>query len=231
MRLKHYLNESLFTEEDFENISEIMLKIKNDCQYFLNQSKGAPLFRGMKYFKGTPHFGTSKVRKDRMPSGTPKWLSDDLNKWLIKNGHADRRKSLITSTHFSHCTFFGNTYVIFPKGKFKYSWCETEDFNSFKNMYGEHTYDGNSNWDVASLYGGLAYPDKKFEDTLYVDQPNGRIKNKEQAVEILKNHNKMIHTNKNLKDAIKWKYEVWVDCDEYYYIDFYKYKIWLSRNK
>jgi len=116
-----------------------------------------------------------------------------MNNWLESAGHTRRDRSVIAIGSERIAEDFGNAYMIFPIGKFNYSWVTTEDWN-----------DGN-------LSGGLKRGWNIWElvDDIDVKMPF------EEMTEKYKRH---ITTNKGFRKAYNMDYEIWMDCKQYYFV-------------
>lgn len=116
---------------DYQAIADM---IKRDCKPWLAEARGHFAYRGM-YLKdgdtsfkpvdasydGSFYIGT--IRKDRKPKDSPLWLHNVLNDTLQQeSGIAYRSSSLFVVGDYGQSQNFGNTYLIFPIGEFKYAW-------------------------------------------------------------------------------------------------------------
>ena len=223
MRLTRYLIESNPSAED------ILTDIKKRCKPYLSLLKGKePLYRGLHDVSDAKAtyveeeedelinrtdvglgYGIKKVRKNRIPKGTPAKEFKILNKWLQGNQHARRDKSISVTSNRTTAEFFGNNSWVFPIGKFDYSWVKSPDMNHTNKNTGYFV----SKWDLTD-------PEKQatiseFLKAYYSGTLDVRTKQAD-----LKH---FITTNKGFSEAYKNGYEIWIDCKEYYYI--------LERNK
>lgn len=104
---------------------EIIAKIKKRSKPFLksiNQCIGdCALYRGMYISKNE---GWKKTRKDRKPFDTPEWIHEALDKEFYKKfGWKARSQSVFAVGGAIRTTGYGgDTYIIFPTGKFEYLW-------------------------------------------------------------------------------------------------------------
>ena len=113
MRFSHYMNEGF--DEGIKRYNKLIHK---DCKPYLKLIKNKlPLLRGM-YQTGSPE--KKSVRQDRKPKGMDDVEANYLNKWLKKNGHIPRNKSVICTTSEFNAKRFGSVCHIFPIGKFNY---------------------------------------------------------------------------------------------------------------
>ncbi|MFW6046459.1 MAG: hypothetical protein ACOCP4_01565 [Candidatus Woesearchaeota archaeon] len=113
---------------------------------------------------------------------------------MAENGHNRRDQSVIGTSKYKDLNIFGEPYFIFPIGDFSYTYVKALDFNdppSTRNL---------SN-DEVNIY-----------DDFLTGNP-AIITSEVDA--ILK---KLIVTDKNIKEAERHYYEIWFNCDKYYYI-------------
>jgi len=220
MRLNKYLieaNEKMSAEDVFNDI-----KIK--CKSYLTLLNGKePLFRGIHdtgdakvTFEKQDEpgeftnrsavtatgmgYGIKKVRKDRIPKGTNKTDFKLVNKWLEGNGHSRRDKSISTTTSEFHSSVFGKSSWIFPIGKFKYTWVKSPDFNHSNMAFGYQTADWDS--DSATIW--------EFVRAYYQGTLDSRTEKANLA--------KFVTSNKGFDEAYRKGYEIWIECNQYYYI-------------
>lgn len=219
MRLKNYITEA-YTEQDQKNfkkikdqkIKEVMVEIEKKCKPYLNLIRGmGPFMRGMLSYSESPkldkpesYVGKSLVRQDReglskqskamLGKGVNVTFFNAVNKWLEKNGHAVRNKSISCTSSWENAGYFGWAYYVFPIGNFKYTWVASKDFNE--------DYDYPKGWGPDKMriylwnwYKNQTDPELKFDP------------------------NDFIFTNKGIKEAYKKEFEIWFQCKEFYYID------------
>jgi hypothetical protein len=188
MRLKQHINETI----DFDNIN--VLIHKNCKQYLKLIGHHKPLFRGM---ESEPYIGIKDVRKDRKPYGMSSEEADYLNAWLQKNGHARRDQSVICTSDGDHVDIFGEPYYIFPLDHIaKYTWFHSPDMNM----------EGDAGWDYNTI---MAW--KLTTNGEYIVNSNilDRLKMPFED---------FFTTNKEFNYAYDHGYEMWIDCDKYYYV-------------
>lgn len=170
--------------------------IEKNCKQYLRLLKGrAPFYRGM---KGNDHFGIKNVRKDRQPFGMAPQEAEILNKWLQKHGHARRDQSVMCTSDYEHTDTFGRAYMIFPLDPIKkFTWFNSKDMNM----------DGDYGWEWNTI-------------PAWVAKQNGNIDRVQQ--ELLDNlkmpFEDFFTTNKQLDVAYNNGYEVWFDCEKYYFL-------------
>lgn len=200
MRLSQYINEG---HEEFPFGEDINESIHKNCKQYLKLIKGLnPLYRGM----DAPYdIGIKDVRKDRTPFGMNVDEALVLNHMLQKNGHARRDKSVMCTSDDDHLELFGHPYLIFPLDRIKkYTWFDGPDVNM----------EGHSGWTdstipawVASVVGPNDWTDWSGNNVDHV------LDKLEKPVE------KFFTTNKGFNRAHKHGYEMWIECDKYYYVD------------
>ena len=212
MRLRQYINEADVPPAANKVFNDFIKSIKAQCKPYLNLLKNRePLMRGIK--RARP-YGEQPIRQNRQPQhprGTkvlhgkhlingkqvdfaePYWPT--LNKWLESKGHAPRNQSISCSSDFSSANAFGDTYWIFPIGKFKFSWVRSDDFNIEED-----------NWNPNELHYFLQHwlsewPDKPHWSEISKFDPE-----------------KAIFTNTKFNEAYERKYEFWIQSKKYYYM-------------
>lgn len=198
MRLKDYLNKK-------QKMEELNNKIHENCKFYLQLIKplGDPLYRGMD--TKSVKLGKKKVRKNRIPSGTDKFVFKNLNEWLEKKGHNRRDVSFMTSSNKLHVQkFFSTPYFIFPIGKFSYTWIKSKDLN---------LEDSKTGWDNNFL---------KFYDY----ENNEWIQGQNEV-----DFESYFTTDKGFNIAYKNGYEIWINCDYYYYIKCSRNDFWNKKTQ
>ncbi|MCK5015584.1 MAG: hypothetical protein KAS32_00815 [Candidatus Peribacteraceae bacterium] len=197
MRLNDYIAEGTNGTliQDVDLFNEL---IQRDCKRYLNiiAGVGEPLFRGM---GNVGNLGVRDVRKDRRSRLMTSEEVKFINTWLKANGHAQRSQSVFLSPDLKHVKTFGSeTYMIFPAGKIKYTWIDAKDMNFS---------DWNTGWHPRAV---LAYRDqKKGIEPEFAHELNS----------LQKPFSKYFHTNINFTKAYRGGYEMWIECDKYYYAD------------
>lgn len=238
MRLYHFINERETFRFDvvnpnpvsIDNVAEI---INKNCSKYLKETKGNWFQRGMEIKsmkKG--QVGYRKVRQDRRPLGMGKTTANDLNKWLAKNGHADRSKSVMCSRKVN--PLFGEGFYIFVEGNYKYTWADTTDLNmdheatfwygSIIDDYIELVIKGNKDhypWGPSHL---RLLKNKDRKELLGMGAPFDLEEVDErhwQRVKewVEKTFPLMFHTNKQLHMAYANNAETWFQAKGYYFFD------------
>jgi len=184
-RFYNYLN---------EDIDPYLEKIRQHCGYYLalldKNNIVTPFYRGL---SNNQLFIHKKTRTNREPKGTNKEAFIEINDYLEDKGHVRRDRSIMGTSNKKWAHFFGTPYMIFPAGKFDYSFIELTDFNSLK------TYKKISQEARDFIKGEIPNNDNKIEKIL---------------IEI----EDTITTNKNIKLAYENYLEIWFNCKEYYLI-------------
>jgi len=196
MRLKQHINESQ-EELDLDNINT---HIHKNCKQYLKLiGHRRPLLRGMSRDRlDDPYVGIKDVRKDRMPFGMSKEEANFLNAWLQKNGHARRDQSVMCTADSGHIETFGDPFMIFPLDPIKkYTWLHSQDMNI----------DGDAGWEWATLMAWMK--NEKGEATDVQKNTLSRLKMP---------FADFFTTNKEFNYAYNNGYEMWIDCDKYYYV-------------
>ena len=102
----------------------IRTMLEKNSMPFINHLKGAKslLWRGVDGHN-TPSIKRVTQRQDRRPRFIDMDLHDRLDAWTKKNwGFPARSASTFTSASRQAITNYGDQYIIFPIGNFKYSW-------------------------------------------------------------------------------------------------------------
>lgn len=198
MRLQQHISESRSKEIPFDGINELIHK---NCKKYLSLIKGRePLYRGM---DNEPSLGLKSVRKDRRPYGMTKLEAAHLNNWLEKDGHARRDRSIMATSNKDNVRMFGESYYVFPLDPIvKYTWVETADINL----------DDDQGWHSMMVPAWIVLDGGIPKNTLMSD---------DYAQKVTKNLKKPFedhfHTNEGWKTAVKKEYEMWIECNEYYF--------------
>lgn len=128
MRLQRHINERV----SFISSEDINEAIHKNCKPYLKLIKGKnTLWRGL---DTDLNMGEKQVRKDRYPYGMTRKEADHINNWLGKNGHNRRDQSVLCTSDRGWAETFGQEYMIFPVGKFSYTWLKAQDAN-MDDMY------------------------------------------------------------------------------------------------
>lgn len=122
-----------------------------------------------------------------------------INEWLVDNGHFSRiRDVLIASSRTTG--LFGDQFFVFPIKMKGFTYVKAGDFNF-----------GSNNWYAIGV--------SNIVDDM-VDAGYDEDKIRQKLTEFLdKNFKNAFVTNKNIKKAYDYGYEIWFNCREYYFID------------
>ena len=168
MRLQEYINyerSEIIVEHDYNEMVDL---IKMNCKYFLKISKKEPLYRGIERQNiEDNNMAIKYVRPDRRSRGMPDKVFVLFNKWLDEHNHTRRDQSISTGSDYKRYSMFGTVYVIFPLGKFDYTWTTTKDINY--ETYTDYSYfelekmliEGDK--ELSLKYDKLMYTNKKIE--------------------------------------------------------------------
>lgn len=114
--------------QDIESAIEL---IKNDCKQFLSEAD-APIFRGSKTLDADKLIQSRRVRVDRQPLDTVSVISNALDLALERiAGFKPRSQAVFATGDKATAHHYGKTFLIFPKGDFKFIYSERiRDFYS-----------------------------------------------------------------------------------------------------
>ena len=200
MKFYKYLNEQTYIKEAIE-INDL---IYSNCRPYLrliDQLDGKLIKRGLDV---TESFGEKRVRKDRRPLGMSYDIFKLFNEWLEKNGHNRRDRSVSASSKVNE--LFGKEYYFFPIGDFSYSWLESKDVNMDDRRTG---------WYQTA-------PDEYFQDPENFDD--------DYKISLDKPFADYFHTDRGISRAYDKGFEIWFNCDKYYYVDPIYYE-WDNKEK
>lgn len=198
MRLKQHITES-FDLKKYIGDEEIETLITTNCKQYLRLLSGKePFYRGM---SESNNFGIKNVRKDRVPRGMSPQEADFLNKWLQSHGHARRDQSVMCTTNIDNLELFGREFLIFPIDPIKkYTWFQSPDMNL----------DGDFGWTFRTITSWFNKKSRK---------PGGLSDYDIETLEKLEMPFDLFFvTNKRIEVPHNNGYEVWFDCNKYYYL-------------
>lgn len=203
MKLANYLIESDIvkvvdgSKENADQGQKIIDLVNKDCQFYMKLNpnfKTNPLYRGI---KGSSldilDMGMKATRTDRRPKGMDSLVFKVFNKWLSDNGHLIRSNSVSVSSDKKSAGMFGNAYVIFPIGKFDYTWVKSKDIN------------------ISDIRTG--WKDFNIEDALWDDIKGRKGEYDREEAKKLSGYFK---TNNGIDEAITNGYEIWMNPKQYY---------------
>ena len=205
MRLKQRITEAT---ERLISIDYLNEHIHKDCKKSFSLIHGnQPMGRGL---EGYYPIAIKNVRKDRKSIGMEQHEADALNKELQKHGHIRRDVSLFCTSMPENSGAFGRPYLVFPLDPIKgYTWIETQDINITSGNWSSQII---SAWYNAEIMGS----------------------NKPQYSNILKANLKKpflehFHTNTGFDTAYQHGYELWFECNKYYYLRMREYEWDISK--
>lgn len=167
MRLEKYLIEAVKVTNKFyekfpeakedKNFIEWYQEVYNNCQPYLKFLSSQPsekyFYRGM---RGRGSIGKAIPRTDRHPKDTNIAIHKELDRQLEDEfGWKPRSEGVFITSNEDYTTSYGDTYIIFPSGKYQYVWAEgvkdsynvldkssigniflrTQNINSWKELY------------------------------------------------------------------------------------------------
>ena len=194
MRLYNFLNEKDVIDLN-NQLQEFNDNIHKYCKPYLNMIKGKeePLMRGMT-IKGDNFIDVKKVRKNRKAQGMLDNEVEVLNKWLEENGHNKRNVSVMCKNPKdpSKLELFGdNVCYIFPIGKMSYTYIRADDINIDDRR--------------------LGWKPEAIKDHLIDGEENLRY--------LSLGFEEYFVTDRSIDDAYYNNYEIWINCDKYFYVD------------
>jgi len=115
------------------NVIEWLIQISQQCQPFIREvgwDKCFELYRGVPGV-GNREFIEKRVRLDsRTPKSMDPYLFDEINRYFTEIYGQPFRNAMLTTGDKFHTRLFGETFMVFPKGDFKFLWNENvDDFN------------------------------------------------------------------------------------------------------
>jgi len=120
------------------NVIEWLIQISQKCQPFIRGVGWDSCFDLYRGVSGTYNeFIDKRVRIDnRKPKSMDPFLKDEVNKYFKDMYGEPFRDALLTTGNLNHTAIFGNSYIVFPKGDFKFLWNQgIEDFNFALNAF------------------------------------------------------------------------------------------------
>lgn len=185
-------------ENDPDQPKEIATLLKRDCSYYMGvhrDFKKMPLYKGLVVGSASGFdigdVGIKNTRVNRTPKGMDMERFKAFNKWLELKGHVKRDNSISLTSVMKNTFMFGTPYMVFPIGRFDYTWVKSRDVN---------LNDQSTKWDIDDLYIML----RRMATGKDVDK------------ELVSKVEKFFHTNKGIGDAIYGGYEIWMNPKQYY---------------
>ena len=217
MRLLKHLTERTMKEEGIEDFWKWVQK---KCKPFLKewmplQKTGEmfPLYRGM----NEQDVGEKWVRQDRKPEMSGRKFHIDMDNMMKQvHGINGRTKAMFCTGDVDAVTPYGNAFMVFPVGKYKYLWSgRIRDLYIDASKYGYHQ--NMMDWIVSTA--------RKMKIDIY-DSKTGSQAQKElrkmgeaQNTQALRDMMKHYYT-KDLRKAIRSENEIMVQCESYLYLSF-----------
>jgi hypothetical protein len=98
--------------------------IHTECEQFLEQAGGRPLYRGATVKRSIfKPIEATTVRKDRKPRDSSKLVHELLDEWFEKNYHVKvRSEALYCTGDIGKAKPYGTPHYVFPVGNFKILW-------------------------------------------------------------------------------------------------------------
>ena len=215
MRLYKHLTEKSIQEEGIEDFWKLVQK---KCKPFLKewmpiQKTGEmfPLYRGM----NEQDAGEKWVRQDRKPEMSGRKFHTDVDNMMKQvHGVNGRTKAMFCTGDASATTAYGDAFMVFPVGRYKYLWSgRIRDLYIDASKYGYHP--NMMDWIVSTA--------RKMNIDIY-DPKEGSKAQKElrkmgqaQNTQALRDMMKYYYT-KDLRKAIRSENEIMVQCESYLYL-------------
>lgn len=105
-------------------LKDTAAQIQEQCQPFLKQANGEPMYRGYDFFTSlTQPAKTITVRKDRQPRDTSPIVHGLMDAYFQKKfGAKVRSEGLFATGRAGTASYYGKVYYVFPVGDFKFIW-------------------------------------------------------------------------------------------------------------
>lgn len=233
-----------FLTEDFSHMKET---IKKDCSKFLRLKH--LLYRGEDERLFSSDFEKIKTRKIR----TDKTIFyNEINRWFEKNGFSSRlRNVLFCSGTPNRLDMFGVPRLVFPIGDFNFTYVKAKDMNMDDKSTGwkpeflswairDELYKLQDDWvkfkelkdenKIVSLDKLHKSSKEKIRITLANGLDRGDFPKMtiDDYLKIEPNIKSYFVYNKNIEEAVKNEWEIWLNCDVYYSVDikFQKENFW-----
>ncbi len=190
-------------------------KIRNDCQFYLSQIKGADTgfprdqkqsiaWRGMSKEKhGDTQFVLKDVRLDgRNPKDTDVDSHNYINREFTKLYGEPFRNAMFMTGNMRDTLRYGHAFQVFPVGQFNFIWSPTVTDLWIKG---------------GELRRALRIPMSRFTD------PEERMKNEQYKSKVFKEFNENVissYQTDDMKAALGSGKEIMVRCKSYYAVDF-----------
>jgi len=140
-RLQTYLNEKDVILP-VDHVNDIKKSIQDKCKPYLSLTKDMMFYRAMNTPNDNRQYaGIKLVRQDRKSRGMDKKGANNVNSWLEEHGHMRRDQSVFAVSDKTKLGLYGSSkgrYVIYPVGKFDYTYIKVGDMNlAGRSEYGD----------------------------------------------------------------------------------------------
>ena len=183
------------------NVIEWLVQIAQRCQPYIKEVGWDYIFRLYRgVYSDVGEFIQKNVRlENRKPKSMDPFLYDQINNYFIEKFGAPFRNSMLATGDLHHTIRFGEVYVVFPRGDFKYLWGENvDDFNfAYSDFLASDVVDKNVEGSVWS------YDNQDLISDLFMEHFIKKVK---------------WHTT-DLKKAIDEEVEIMIRCKQYYGIN------------
>jgi len=221
---------------DKETVIKQVATIKKECAPFikyLRKNTDRLLFRGM---RGKKEFGIQTRRKDRQPLNTHPMYDKLINLALDEEGVITRNEGIFCAINPYQPQEFGKVYAIFPKGKFDFYYVDGISDITFDLQLAKHdevvqTFPKGF-MDLLTSYALKARDVENFFDKYYdsileyseTEEGDGfQWGNKYELDDLKYKLDKIVSSIKGKVVKNKFprndKYEIVLNTDKYYYID------------
>ena len=216
-------------QKEFETIWK---KIKKDCKPFLKQLMKQPasglhdlLYRNMNI---KSNIGSLNVRMDREPRDTLKVVHDIFDDILEDVfGYRARSKTIFCSGDISWSGSYGSSYIIFPKGPFKFLWSENiRDSFDIVGSYGiKKIIEMEFEKEAKEIYKGDDFLGWVYQLTNKIKRDKLKRDERELVYKALEYGilNRLNYKEDNLIKALKSRHEIMIFCKDYYYLNTYEF--------
>ena len=229
--------DDLIGGDEAEYYKRVAMKVMRDAKPYLTEV-GGPLklaYRGYERAENYPFH--RPFRADRSPKDSTQAITNVFNLAIqSQGGSADRQNSIFVSGSLTTAGIYGETYVIFPMGDFKYTW--HEDIHDWFNTYDSVNKGINDEtWNDVEDALGWDKPLRKAYEILRDAENDDRTKELDSEpkykIQLLRGIDSFVEIarglviDKGLREALEYGRETMISCPGgYYYIPvhyFFKY--------
>jgi hypothetical protein len=101
----------------------VMNILQRDCGKWINESQGAPVFRGINNARWKQPIKKFICPWDRQPRNTDRDLHRAADAWFLKHtGIEFRSNSFFTTGNAENANEYGDLFILCPIGNYKYCW-------------------------------------------------------------------------------------------------------------